>query len=344
MKSLIATSVAALMASALWVANASASAVVTNGTVTLGIDDFGQLNIPGAPSPVDGTPFVGLRFNATGNEATSHGCLCEGWGVGIANSGGIAIASGSANNNFGAPVNLSLVSFVFDTTSATSVVSMGGLLEITHAFAPSTSANLYSVVVTIANTSGVVIDDLRYTRTFDWDIEPDTFDEFVTIGGSAAATAVLLAIDNGFVSSDPFAARSSLLPGGTGDFVDLGDTNGDGIADADIGTNFDFSFGSLGIDETFSFEIFYGAALTEIGAISALSSVLAEVYSLGQASCDPGGTGALCSGLATNTFMFGFRGVGGVVVPGVPLPGALIFLLSGLAALGGFKFRRHAAA
>jgi hypothetical protein len=310
-----------------WSANA---AVISNGTVILGVDTFGQLNVGGgAPSPVTGTTSVGLRFVPTGNEATSHGCLCEGWGVGI--GGG---ASGSANNDDGV-VGLSSVSFVSDATSATSVVSMGGALQVTQSFAPAAeTANLYRVAVSIKNTSGADIADLRYTRTFDWDIEPTTFSEYVTIGGSAAASAVLLAIDNGFVSSDPFGSRPTF--GNTGDFVDAGP--------GDIGANFDFGFGALKDGETFSFDIFYGAALTELGALSALAAVGAEVYSLGQASSDPLGLGLA----RTNTFMFGFKGVGGQAIPDptgtVPLPAGIWMLLSGIAALGGFKvFRRRVA-
>jgi hypothetical protein len=337
MKSLLTTSIAALMASALWVGAANAAGIITNGTVTLGVDDYGQLNIPGVvASPVAGETDVGLRFNATGNEATSHGCLCEGWGVGI----GETLAFGSANNDDGV-FGLSLVSFVSDGLTATSIVDMGGLLSVTHVFTPSTSANLYSVLVTITNTSNAAIADLRYTRTFDWDVEPTIFDEFVTIGGSAAATSVLLAIDNGFVDSNPFAARPTLI-GGTGDFTDIGDLDGDGYAEQDIGANFDFGFGALGIGQSFVFEIFYGAAATEIGAISALASVLAEVYSLGQSGCDAAGVGTACDGVnASNTFMFGFRGVGGeVVVPGIPIPAAVIFLMTALGALGGLKLRQ----
>lgn len=312
-------------------ASASAAAIITNGTVTLGVDDLGQLNVPGgAPSPVSGTTSVGLRFNATGNEATSHGCLCEGWGVGI---GGTA-TGGFANNAIGT-AGLALISFASDATTATSVVSVaGGALEVTHAFAPAAETpNLYRVTVTIKNTSGSDIANLLYRRTFDWDVEPTTFSEFVTIGGTAGATAVLAAVDNGFCSSDVFSACSPLI-GGSGDFTDIGP--------ADIGSNFDFDFGMLKDGESFTFEIFYGAALTEVGALSALAAVGAEVFSLGQCASDPRGVGEA----GCNTFAFGFKGVGGRPIddPVIPVPAALPLFLAGLAGFGALRRRKALAA
>jgi type IV pilus assembly protein PilY1 len=312
---------------------AFASAIIDNGTVQLGVDDFGQLNIPGgAASPVSGTTTVGLRYLPTGNEATSHGCLCEGWGV-AANFADASSASGSANNDFGVS-GLGLSSFSSDATSATSVVTMGAL-KITHAYAPAAETpNLYRVTVTIENTGAVDVNNLFYRRTFDWDVEPDTFDEFVTIGGSAAATAVIGAVDNGFCSSDPFSACSPLLPGGSGDFTDLGPS--------DHGANFDFDFGALLAGESFTFEIFYGGATTEADAFAALGLVGAEVFSFGQPSRDPGGTGADGS----NTFIFGFAGVGGEALPPpeVPVPAALPLFLTGAAAFGFMRRRRKSAA
>ena len=311
---------------------AHAAAIIDNGTIQLGVDDYGQLNVPGTvPSPVEGTTEVGLRYLPTGNESTSHGCLCEGWGVGIADGSGTPIISGSANNADGV-FGLSLVSFTSDATSATSIVDLGTSLRITHAFAPAAETpDLYRVTVTIENISDVDIADLRYTRTFDWDIEPDTFNEFVTQQGVATTPSVLLAIDNGFVDSDPFGDREEIVPGGTGDFVDLGPE--------DHGSNFDFGFGALAAGESFTFDIFYGASLTEFGALTALSLVEAELYSLGQPERDPLGLGLD----GANTFIFGFAGVGGeVVVPPVrvPEPASLLLLLTALAA---FAFSGHVA-
>ncbi|MFQ5562347.1 MAG: VPLPA-CTERM sorting domain-containing protein [Parvularculaceae bacterium] len=319
--------------------SAFAADIISNGTIMVGVDDLGQLNptsVLGPASPVTGTTVVGLRFVPTGNESTSHGCLCEGWGVGIADTG----VSGFANNSSGT-ANLTPISFVSDGVTATSVVELtSGELRVTHAFAPAAETpNLYRVTVTIENISGAPIADLRYTRTFDWDVEPSTFDEFVTHAGVATTPSVLLAIDNGFVSSDPFAGRAPLLAGGTGDFVDLGPS--------DHGSNFDFSFGALAAGESFTFDIFYGAAATEAAALAALGAVAAELFSLGQCSSDAAGTGATFGGATCNTFIFGFAGVGGeVIVPSgvIPLPAALPMFLTGLGGVAWLRRRKRALA
>ncbi len=309
----------------------------------LGVGTYGQLNVPGGVASPTGETRVGLRYMPTGNESTSHGCECEGWGVGIATAGGSRVASGSANNDFGGITRLLPVSFTSTASTATSVVELlddtraDSLLRITHAFTPATETPLlYRVSVSIENISGVVVEDLRYTRTFDWDIEPDTFNEFVTHAGVAATPAVLYANNNGFESSDPFASRFPILPEGVGDFVNLGPT--------DHGSNFDFGFGTLGIGEIFNFDIFYGAGGTEASLQNALGLVQAEVASFGKAASDPDGLGVFNSaGLETNTFVFGFSGVGGQIIfpdpstPNpIPLP-ASIWLLGGAIGLLGAR-------
>lgn len=354
MRNLACTAAALGLAAGVGVASASAEAIITNGFVTLGVDDFGQLNIPGGTSsPVSGTTVVGLRHNATGLESTAHGCLCEGWGVGIADAGGARVASGSANNDRGVDA-LSFVSFGSGPADATSVTELRNdantqsLLRITHEFGPAAETpDLYRVKVKVDNISGAVVEDLRYTRTFDWDIEPDTFSEVVTHAGVASTPSVLLAINNGFVSSDPFdSGRTPSLVDGTpgegiGDFVDLGP--------ADHGSNFDFGFGGLGIGESFEFDIFYGATRTETAAETALGEVGAELFSLGQAGTDPDGTGVNTSNQETATFIFAFSGIGGeIIIPDptpapngeIPLPAAFWLLATGVGALGARRVLR----
>lgn len=328
-KTMLALAAAALAGGA--ASAASAAAIVSNGTIQLGIDDLGQLNVPGGTaSPVTGTTIVGLRYLPTGNESTSHGCLCEGWGVGI---GGTS-TGGFANNATGIG-GLTSISFTSDATSATSVVSAGGgALQVTHAFAPTTETpNLYRVTVSITNTSGADIANLLYRRTFDWDVEPTTFNELVTIGGTAGATAVLKATNDGFCSSSVFTACNTRGGAPVGDITDFGP--------GDNGANFDFDFGALLAGETFTFEIFYGAALTEAGAIGALAAVGAEVFSLGQCSTDAAGTGAG----GCNTFAFGFKGVGGTPIDPnpIPVPAALPLFLAGLAGFSALRRRRKTA-
>ena len=306
---------AILAASALPASMASA-AIVDNGTIQLGIDTLGQLNVSDPTNPsATGLTVTGLRDLRTNYEATADGCLCEGWGAGIGETG----ENGFANNAYGTS-NLTSVSFTSDATSATSVVDVGSEIRVTHTFAPATETNnLYRVHVTMENISGGDIADLRYTRAMDWDIEPTAFDEFVTIGGTAAASNVLYADDNGFTTGNPFDHPGAIFA--SGDQVDTGP--------GDHGARFDFGFGQLLVGDSFSFDIFYGAAPTEVAALNSLNAVGAEVYSLGQSVNDMGGDTR-----GYSTFIFGFSGVGGHVVPPVPVPASAFLLLGGLGMLG----------
>ncbi|SNY60617.1 PEP-CTERM protein-sorting domain-containing protein [Arsukibacterium tuosuense] len=318
----------AAAAALLGMAGASQAAmIITDGNVSLGVDDLGQLNVSGGNPDVTGLTGVGLRYISDGveYESTYHGCLCEGWGVAADGT------SGSANNASGIG-GLSLVSFDSTATTATSVTTMGGLLQITHDFAlASETDNLFRVAVTIENISGADIANLLYRRTFDWDTSPTPFNEFVTIGGTAGASAVLGANDNGFCSSDPLVTCNPEA-GNSGDFTAGGPD--------DIGSNFDFDFGALLTGESYTFEIYYGGADNRNAALSALASVGAEVYSLGWSGTDVDQDGfGDASGAITPTYIFGFSGVGGTVVidpddpVDVPAPASLLLFATGFMAL-----------
>jgi type IV pilus assembly protein PilY1 len=312
---------AALAATALagFAVPASAQAIIANGTIQLGVDSLGQLNIPGTLSGGGSTTFVGLRDLRTNFESTAPGCLCEGWGI----SNGIV--SGYANNAAGIG-GLSFVSFGSTASTATTVATMGGVYEVTHAFKPSSEANLYQVDVTVKNISGAATSQILYRRTMDWDIEPTVFNEYSTIQGTVGATNVIGANNNGFCDSNPLAGCS----GTPGDFIDLGPF--------DHGANFDFRFDGLDADESFTFTIFYGAAPTERGALVSLNAVGAEVYSLGQAADDRLGTTP-----GRSTFIFGFKGVGGVIVdpPVVPEPATWAMMIAGFGLVGAAARRRR---
>lgn len=287
-------------------ATAQAAAVISNGTIELGVDDFGQLNIPGSAS-AQGTPFVGLRFVPTNNDGTSPGCLCEGWGVADSLSGVAVFANNSAGN-----VGIGTSSFTSTPDSATAIVfDSSGTFKVTHEYVPDPATPfLYRTNVTVENIGSADV-DLRYRRLMDWDIEPTAFSEFVTIQGTATASNVLFASNNGFANSNPLSGPSSIA-GLTGDFVDQGPL--------DHGALFDFGFGTLAPGSSFSFTTFYGAAPNRDEAIAALGAVGAEVFSLARAN-----NGDLSG--APNTFIFGFKGVGGVPVIPTPalVPGVIAF-------------------
>ena len=321
--------------------SAYAGAIVTDGNVSLGVDDYGQLNIFGGTSSVSGTTAVGVRWIDGGGdqfESTSHGCVCEGWGV--AASG----ASGWANNNFGAPTNLGLSSFASTATTATSVTTMGDL-EVTHSFALSPDTdNLYKVSVTIRNTGAATATDVEYRRTMDWDADPTPFDEYVTIN-SGTSTNLVTYSNDGFTTSDPFDSIVGCFTFGIAciqdtDFVDEGP--------ADHGANFDFNFGDLLAGESVEFSIFYGGAENTAAALAAIGAVGAEVYSFARSGCDADDdgfadfTGCGFGSDITPTYIFAFAGVGGDPVVDVAEPGTLFLLGAGLFGMGLARRRRSA--
>jgi hypothetical protein len=280
-------------------------AIISNGTIKLGVDSLGQLNIPGGIASVGGTSVVGLRYLSGGMEfeSTSPGCLCEGWGVADL----LTATSGYANNSAGIG-GLTPVSFSSTATTATSVVKVGLTYEVTHEYKPSSETpNLYEVNVSIKNISSDPT-HVVYRRVMDWDIDPTDFSEYVTIAGAPTTSALIGASDQGFASADPLTGPASLLkPYGKFDFTDSGP--------ADHGALFDFDFGMLAAGDIYSFRTFYGAAGTETDALLALGEVSAELYSFGQSSTAGGPT------LGTPaTFIFAFEGVGGTILVPDPTP------------------------
>ena len=258
-----------------------AGAIITNGTVKLGVNCKGELNVDR----------IGLQFVPTGNDSTSPGCACEGWGAGDTTS----TVSGWANQSSGNSTNLTQVSFVTTASTAVSVVDIGTTYRVTHDYHPSPSTpNAYEVSVSVKNISAAAT-HLRYRRVMDWDIEPTAFSEFVTLFKGSSPFLDFTSND-GFATSNPLAGPSDI--GQTGSFTDAGPD--------DHGALFDFDFGNLAAGATREFKTFYGAAGTETGAINALNAVGVEAYSLGEPSTPDGPT------LGTpNTFLFGFRDIGG---------------------------------
>ncbi len=318
------------------------AAIITDGNVSLGVDTLGQLNVGGGVADVVGQTAVGVRWidpSGTQYESTSHGCLCEGWGLAVGGS------SGYANNSVGT-AGLTSVSFVNDATTATSVVQITGTaVQVTHSFSLAAETNdLYRVRVTVANTGTTDATGLIYRRVMDWDASPTPFDEYVTIQGTGTTSLLIGSSNDGFASSNPLSgALGTIAVGCAGVLTDF-----TACGPADHGAGFDFGLADLAGGESYSFDIFYGGAANKAAALTALGAVGAELYSMGWSSLDPDQNGRSDAGAVTPTFIFAFKGVGGTVIvppnpPAVPLPAAGWMLLAGMGALAASRRRRKAA-
>ena len=251
-----------------------AGVFIDQGTIMLGVNDFGQLNVPGGePSSTNDSTIVGVRYLPTGSEGVGHGNLDEGWGVADALSG----VAGWANAFHGVG-NLTLHSFTTSASTAQSSASVSSIFSITQDFHPSTSPNLYQVDIVITNVTTATT-NLRYRRVIDWDVEPTRWNEYITIDPGNAANLSFTSND-GFAHPNPLTGPSNR--GYTGAFADVGP--------ADYGALFDFDFGNLAPNTAKHFTLYLGAASTEIEAIVALAKVGAEAYSFAQPSTIDGPT------------------------------------------------------
>jgi hypothetical protein len=261
--------------------------IISNGTVQLGVSTMGNIDVPGG-TPSTGTQdtYVGLRLNSSNYDGLAPGCKCEGWGV----SDGTT--SGWVSDQIGT-AGITVTSFAATTNTARSEVVAAGTFKVVHQFDPVPGTpNLYKITVSVTNI-GTASATLLYRRTMDWDVEPTAFEEYITIGAFGALPSELVYTDNnGFATPDPLAPRSDL--GASGMFVDYGPD--------DTGALFDFNFGTLGVNQTKTFSLFYGAAPSETGALSALQAVGATVYSLGE----PSNQGGPDLGQPI-TFFFGYK-------------------------------------
>ena len=269
-------------------------------------------------------------------DATSPGCLCEGWGAGFVDQVGRQ-NHGRAGMDIGGVSNIEVKSFVTEETSITSTVLIKDsldkpVLEVTHRFGPAANVPgaLFQALVTMTNISGNTLTDVRYNRTMDWDIHPTEFRERVTIKGTQTSAAsvnkpkVLNSGNNGFMLPNPFYPGYYHTKWPKRNQVNR-DYNEAGPADH--GFTASFGFGELVCGQAHTFMIYYGAAANKTEMEAAFAAESVPLYSIGQSS-DRTYWGARRNP-SDVSYGFGFKGVSGsAIAPGLPsktasLPGGL---------------------
>lgn len=272
---------------------ASAPGIIDNGTVGLGVRDSGSLNVWGDISSWGGDNMYGLRLVDGSYEAISPGSPQEGWGFADAANDVTGWSNYNENDE-----NIALTGFTYTESTALSgaIVSRYGdpYAKITHEFNPSPiSANLYEIDVTIEPLQLAGIEDARYRRNVDWDIEPTPFEEVVTnIAGNAEDLNAVTS--DGFSTTNPLQSQS----GTSGDVFSEGPN--------DLGASFDFGFGTIPYGTTKQFKMYYGAASTRDQLLAAFADVDVETFSFAHSNLHSGYTQG-----APATFGLGFSGVGG---------------------------------
>lgn len=277
-----------------------ARALIRGGRIGLGVNKWGDLNVPNQSPSRQGTTTYGLRYLPTNNDFLGPGCPCDGWGIGDpSNAGSVGFADEATGIG-----GLELAGFYHTASVASSEVVAGDTFRVSHSYTPvPTRPDLYEDEITITNVGTSPVQETLYRRVADWDMEPTAFDEFVTIEASSGATKLRSSTDDGFASPDPLAPEESL--GATGNFYRFGPL--------DQGAQFNFDLGPLAPRGTVSLTEYIGAAPNQTVAYKDLKAIGAQAYSLGE----PDLPGAALLG-APNTAILAFTGIGGTRAP---LPG-----------------------
>lgn len=289
----------------------AAPVVLNTGLVSMGLTDYGRLGA------------LGVGFSGPTGDAILPGCLCEGWG---------AAANGSTGYTYGDSGDAGIVSGLTTATvtsgaglSANNTTLLSNGLQVAHQYASAAGGKLFKVSISMTNTTGATLNDVRYARTLDWDVTPGFYDlNYTTVyGGTPAGPGgkVLHTSTNPFARPDPMVLRSQEAN------TNVTDSAGD------KGSYFVFTFGNLAAGDSVSFDTYIGADSSVSGLLTALASVGVEAYSY-----TTGNERATDGHPFAPAYGYGFVGLD---LPPINLPEPSSFALLGLGLAGLLAARRR---
>lgn len=289
----------------------AAPAVLDTGLVRMGLKDDGSLG------------GLGVGLSGPTGDAITPGCLCEGWGASAGGLSGWTYGNSGTSNIQSAALTTLLASGM--GLSAQSVVVLNNGLQVTQTYSAAAGGKLFRVNVELKNISGVLLSDVRYARTLDWDVSPGYFDDnYTTVyGGTPTGPGGKVL----HTSIDPFDVPNPLNFRSTAADTNVTDFRGD------FGGYFVFGFGNLGVDESTSFDTYIGADDSSGGLLASLGSVGVEAYSYTT------GNAVLANGSFSPAYGYGFVGLGLPPVFETPEPGTLALAAVALLGLGSARRR-----